>query len=138
MTALTIFLTFVLLVAVLAGAVWGALLMLRRLEFLEEEQRRANVSAIEDSQRFEKLFDEFTSRIEAAERRAAEAAQHRGQSVNYTQRSQMLRMIRRGHPPEHIASTLGVPPGQVKLLMKVAGALPDPARGGGKGERIDQ
>ena len=121
MTAITVFLTFLLLVVVLVAVAWGGFLVHRRMIFLEVEYRRICLAAVEDTQHFEKQFQELLIRIENAERRAADAAQHPSQSVNYTQRSQMLRMLRRGDPPEKVANALAVPLSQIRLLMKLPG-----------------
>lgn len=40
-------------------------------------------------------------------------------SMNFTKRSQVLRMYRRGESAEQIAATLGLPRGEVDLLLKV-------------------
>ena len=122
MTSITIFLTFLLLVIVLVGVAWGGFLVHRRLSFLEAEYGRNRVAALQDAQRFDQRTGELALRIEAAERRAADALQRPFQGVNYTQRSQMLRMIRRGDSAGHIASALGVPLSQVRLLMKLPAA----------------
>ena len=80
--------------------------------------------------RFEKARDQLDRIVYGliAERRASEALQRPLQSMNYTQRSQMLRMIRRGDGAEQIAATLGVPVNQVRLLMKLPGARSEAAR----------
>jgi hypothetical protein len=39
--------------------------------------------------------------------------------INLSRRSQALRLHRRGETPEQIASSLGVPTGEVRLLLKV-------------------
>lgn len=67
-------------------------------------------------------------RLESLETRASDFQQHPLQSVNYTQRSQMLRMVRRGDSAEQISSTLGVPSSQIKLLMKLPGVGPAVAK----------
>jgi hypothetical protein len=136
MPAFTIFLTFVLLLAVLAAGTWTATLLSKRLAVLEEEQRKNMLGAIEESHRLEQQIERLTARIEAAESRAEDAIQRPAQSINYTQRSQMLRMIRRGDSAEQISSALGVPPSQVRLLMKLPGVTvsPEPAR---KGQSAD-
>jgi hypothetical protein len=136
MTAFTIFLTFLLLLLILAVGSWAALLVHQRLEFLGAEQNRINLAAIEDSRRFEKLVDELTTRQEATERRAAEADQRPVLSVNYTQRSQMLRMVRRGDSAEQIAANLGVPLSQIRLLMKLPAASSGAV--GGRGQPVGQ
>ena len=121
MIAIPIFLTLLLLFAVLAAGAWGGFLAHGRLAFLEAECRRLRLAAVEDGQQFERWHSELTSRLEAAEQRAADAQQRPFQSVNYSQRSQMLRMIRRGDAAPQIANTLGVPLSQVRLLMKLPG-----------------
>jgi len=121
--------TFLLLLVIVAAGAWGAMLIRRRLTYLEEEQRRVKLASVEDSQDHEKQIAELTARIETIERRAAESAQHPVRSINYTQRSQMLRMIRRGDSADQIGSTLGVPVSQVRLLMKLPGMAAEAARG---------
>jgi len=129
MTAITIFAILLLLLTILAFGSWGALSIHRRLVFLEREYHRAQLEAIADGQRLEKEILDLTARIEAAERFAGDANQRPLTSVNYTLRSQMLRMARRGDAAGQIASTLGVPLSQVRLLMKLPGAKPAPDGG---------
>lgn len=124
MTAITIFLTFLLLLAIMAAGAWAAYLTYRKLKCLEKEQRRINLAAIEDSNRSEKRVNEMALRLEVLERNASDASQRPAHSVNYTQRSQMLRMVRRGDSAEQVSSALGVPANQVRLLMKLPGAIP--------------
>ncbi len=121
--AITVFLTFLLFVLILAAGAWGGFLVHRRLNYLEGEYRRLNLASVEDTQQFEKQIEELTTRLESAERRAADSSQLPSQSVNYTQRSQMLRMLRRGDPPEIVASTLGIPVSQIRLLLKLPGVV---------------
>ena len=121
MTAITIFLTFLLLMLILAAGLWGGYLLHRRLSLLEGEYRRIRLSAVEDVQQLDQKIQEMGTRIESAESRLNDAGQRPGSSVNYTQRSQMLRKIRRGETAEQISSTLGVPVSQVRLLMKLPG-----------------
>ena len=121
MAAITVFVTFLLLFVVLVAVAWGGYLLHRRMIFLEGEYQRMRLTSVEDTQQFEKQVQELAVRIDAAETRAADASQRPLQSVNYTQRSQMLRMVRRGDAAEQIANTLGVPLSQVRLLMKLPG-----------------
>jgi hypothetical protein len=127
MTALAIFLTFLLLLAVLFAGGWGAFEFFRRLKFLESEARRLTLDGIDDSQKVERQFLELTNRLETAERRVADGLQRPLQSINYTQRSQVLRMIRRGDTDDLISNTLGIPLSHVRLLMKLPGLRPEAA-----------
>jgi len=43
--------------------------------------------------------------------------------MNLNRRSQALRLARRGESPEQIASRLGLPTGEVRLLLKIHGKL---------------
>ena len=124
MAAFTIFLTFLLLLAILGAGAWYAWLAHQRMNFLEGEYRRIRLAAVEDSQQFEKHLQELKLRLDNAEVHSADSSQRPYQSVNYTQRSQVLRMIRRGDAPEQISATLGVPMSQVRLLMKLPGLTP--------------
>ena len=128
MTAITVFITLLLVTGVLAAAVWCAFLYRGRLTVLEDEFRRQRLSAIQDAQQFEKEIHAVALRLESLETRASDFQQHPLQSVNYTQRSQMLRMVRRGDSAEQISSTLGVPSSQIKLLMKLPGVGPAVAK----------
>ena len=121
MAAFTIFLTFVLLLAILGAGGWYAWLVHRRMNFLEGEYRRIRLAAVEDSQQFEKQIQDLRQRFDAAESRSADSASRPYQSINYTQRSQILRMIRRGDASAQIATSLGVAISQVRLLMKLPG-----------------
>jgi len=55
--------------------------------------------------------------------------------MNLSRRSQALRLARRGESPEQIASRLGLPTGEVRLLLKIHGKLMQQAiaRPGGSG-----
>jgi hypothetical protein len=129
MISILVFITFLLLLAGLAGFAWAALRFHQRLSFLEEEYRRIRVTSVEDSQQWEKELGELAGRMELIERRAADTSQYPARSINYTQRSQVLRLIRRGDSADQIASTLGVPLGQVRLLMKLPGMSAEVSRG---------
>jgi hypothetical protein len=130
MPAFTIFLTFILLLVLLAAGAWSLMSLHRRIAFLEEEHRKDGLGAIEESHRFEQQLEGLTERIDAAELRADDRMQRLPQSLNYTQRSQMLRMIRRGDSAEQISGALGVPLSQARLLMKLPGINPEPSRKG--------
>ena len=121
MTAIAVFLTFLLLVTILASGAWLIHLGRCRLEFLEAEYRRIRIAAVEDTQNFEKQIQDLKLRLESVESRTSDLSQRPPHSINYTQRSQMLRMIRRGDSADQIAHTLGVPLSQVRLLMKLPG-----------------
>ena len=121
MAAITVFFTFLLLLAILAAGAWGGYELHRRTSFLEAEYRRIRLASVEDTQEFQKQIEALKSRLESHESRTAEATQRPAQSVNYTQRSQMLRMIRRGDEASQIANSLGVPLNQIRLLMKLPG-----------------
>jgi len=123
MTAITVFLTFLLLIVVLAAGAWAGYLVQGRMVFLEAEYHRIRLASVEESQLFEKKIENLGARLETVERRALDSSQGHSHSINYTQRSQMLRMLRRGDPPEQVASTLRVPLGQIRLLMKLPGVV---------------
>lgn len=128
MTAITAFITLLLLSVVLAAGIWCSCRHHYRLTLLEDEFRRQRLSAVQDAQQFERGLHGVALRLESIERRASDFQQHPLQSVNYTQRSQMLRMVRRGDSAEQISSTLGVPSSQIKLLMKLPGVGPTVAK----------
>ena len=50
--------------------------------------------------------------------------------MNLNRRSQALRLARRGESPEQIASRLGLPTGEVRLLLKIHGKLMQQALAG--------
>ncbi len=128
MTVITVLTTLIVLSAALAAGIWWAYRYHCRLTLVEYEFRRQRLSAVHDAQQFEKEIHGVTMRLEALERRASDFQQRPLQSVNYTQRSQMLRMVRRGDSAEQISSTLGVPLSQIKLLMKLPGIGPPIAK----------
>ncbi len=65
-------------------------------------------------------FENLEEQTEALRRQPAEAAPGVGRAaLNLTKRAQVLRMHRRGDPPERIASLLEVPRHEVDLLIKV-------------------
>ncbi|HEY3744407.1 MAG TPA: hypothetical protein VGL53_31405 [Bryobacteraceae bacterium] len=128
MAFFTIFVIFLLLLAILGLGSWIGLALHRRLSIVESENRRMRLAAIEDAQQSESLIDDLKTRIEAAERRASDSLQRPLQSINYSQRSQMLRMIRRGDSADQIASALEVSLSQVRLLMKLPGVAPESIR----------
>lgn len=128
MAVFTIVVIFLLLLTILGWGSWIGLAHHRRLSIVESENSRLRLAAIEDAQQFERQIDDLKNRIEAAEHRAADALQRPLQSINYSQRSQMLRMIRRGDAADQIASALGVSPSHVRLLMKLPGVAPESIR----------
>ncbi len=71
---------------------------------------------------------DFTLRLDAMNTRLHEAEERAGapaaatparRSVNLSKRSQVIRLARRGEPPETIAATLSLPRREVELLLKV-------------------
>jgi hypothetical protein len=59
------------------------------------------------------------SQIEELQRHAAGVPALPKPGLNLSKRSQVLRMHRRGEPPEQIAAELGVPSQEVDLLLKI-------------------
>ncbi len=65
-------------------------------------------------------LDAMNTRLQEAEQRAGTAVLPPGRrSVNLSKRSQVIRLSRRGEPPETIAATLNLPRREVELLLKV-------------------
>jgi hypothetical protein len=81
-----------------------------------------------DRDAWEAALEQHTRELEAvrAELRAAESRQPAWMpeppapaGLNVSKRNQALRMHRAGHTTEHIAECLGMPEGEVELLLKV-------------------
>ena len=117
--AVFIFLQFLILLALVIGGGVCVVLLYRRAQVLEDEIRRVNVSSIGDFQDVRRLTEEFGVRVDHLESTLASFQQNKSTSVNYTQRSQAIRLIRRGESAETITRTLGLPRSQVRLLMKL-------------------
>lgn len=65
-------------------------------------------------------LDAMNTRLQEAEQRAGTPALSPGRrSVNVGKRSQVIRLSRRGEPPETIAAMLNLPRREVELLLKV-------------------
>ena len=128
MAVFCLLLTLLVLLALLSAGLAAALHLRRRIEFLEAENRHLKLAAVEDAQQIENQIAGLTTRVEAAERRYADAIQRPLRSINYTQRSQILRMIRRGDAPRQIAEVSGAPLSHIKLMMKLPTAIHGPPR----------
>ena len=78
---------------------------------------RSRVSKLDFSLR----LDAMNTRLHEAEERASIPAAPfpARRSVNLSKRSQVIRLSRRGEPPETIAATLSLPRREVELLLKV-------------------
>ncbi len=102
----------------LAACLWMFFLLKREIaaaarHFAERQQELdATVSSLLTAN------DETSRRLQDAELRAADPAAIPGGAVNFSKRSQALRMHRRGDPPEQIAAVLGIPASEVRLLLK--------------------
>jgi hypothetical protein len=70
---------------------------------------------------FSLRLDAMNTRLHEAEERASTPAAPfpARRSVNLSKRSQVIRLSRRGEPPETIAATLNLPRREVELLLKV-------------------
>ena len=106
------------LVAIVCG---GTALLLARLAIGAARQTSAlgaNIQIGMDA--LTTRFESLEQQTEALRRQPAEASPDAGKTaLNLTKRAQVLRMHRRGDPPERIASLLEVPRPEVDLLIKV-------------------
>ena len=120
MTALTVIISFALVVSILLAGIVAALAVHRRLTFLESEYRQIKISSIVESQQIEKSLEQMQKQVDILELRPAPtAATPQLQSINYTQRSQILKMARRGSSAEQIASSFSIPLSHARLLVKL-------------------
>ena len=121
-----LFVQFLLLLALVVGAGAGGAYFHRRIGNQDEDIRGLNLASIGESQDLRRQLDGLASRLDAFEARLDSFQRPEAQSVNYRQRSQAIRLIRRGETAETISRTLGIPRGQVSLLMKVQKSVPLP------------
>jgi hypothetical protein len=98
-----------------AGAIVCLLVFLALKRELHE--LRSRVTRLD----FTLRLDAMNTRLKEAEERATApgAPVPARRSVNLSKRSQVVRLSRRGEPPETIATTLGLPRREVELLLKV-------------------
>lgn len=85
-------------------------------EFREGERRRLN--ELEEIRQFVRSLERRLER----EREEAELAGSRSlisNGMNFSKRSQALRLMRKGEDPERVAAALNLPTGEVQLLRKV-------------------
>lgn len=93
--------------------------------------RRAEPAIPAQTREFDRRLEEIEARAHAqAQAEIAAAATPAEPSavpvrpgMNLNRRSQALRLARRGESPEQIASRLGLPTGEVRLLLKIHGKL---------------
>lgn len=106
------------LVAIVCG---GTALLLARLAIGAARQTSALGASIQiGMDALATRFEGLELQTEELRRQPAEAPPDAGKTaLNLTKRAQVLRMHRRGDPPERIASLLEVPRPEVDLLIKV-------------------
>jgi DNA-binding NarL/FixJ family response regulator len=110
---------FLLLLALVIGAGAAGIALHRRIGYLDGDIRGVNLASIAESQDLRRQIEDLAARLDSMEAKLAGFQQRQLASVNYTQRSQAIRLIRRGETAESIARTLGVPRSQISLLMKL-------------------
>lgn len=109
--------------AAAAGAL--AVTLFRRLRIRQAEiETRTNKRQQTLHAELGRLRGEILSirtRAEESERRAAATStpRHLLTGLNVSHRTQALRLLRKGDPPEKVASILGVPKSEIELLAKV-------------------
>jgi len=104
----------------------GCLLLVMILE-LKRKQREAenrwNKRQMLLQSELGKLRGEITdlkTRLQEAEMRAElDTVASRPSGLNLNRRSQAIRLLRRGERPEQVSATLGMPPPEANLLLKV-------------------
>jgi hypothetical protein len=114
-----IFLQFFLLLILVIGGGLAWIGLYRRIQLLDEDLHRFDLASITEFQDLRRQVADFADRIDTAEAKLSSSGQRQALSVNYTQRSHAIRLIRRGESAEVIARTIGVPPNQIRLLMKL-------------------
>lgn len=99
----------------------GTALLMARLAFAAARQNAALGANLQSGlEAIAARFESLEQQHEALRRQPAEAAPDGGRAaLNLNKRAQVLRMHRRGDPPEQIASLLEVPRQEVDLLIKV-------------------
>ena len=97
-----------------AGAIVCALVFLAMKR--ELRRVRSRLTTLD----FTLRLDAMNTRLQEAEQRAGTPALPPGRrSVNLGRRSEVIRLSRRGEPPETIAAMLNLPRREVELLLKV-------------------
>lgn len=94
------------------------------------ERRRLAEAQQAEIQQLRSALEQLRQELEEAEKRLEQAAWPAGGPVggiNLNTRGQVLRLFRRGEKPEQIAATLGIPQGEVELLLKVHRTVITPA-----------
>ena len=107
-----------LILVLLAGAAVLYLAASRRFRELEEDNRQL----VAAQAALRKTLDSRIDRLEETVREfdtAPVPTASESNALSMQKRSQALKMIRRGEPPETVAATLGVPRNQIQLLLKV-------------------
>lgn len=98
----------------------GTALLMARLAIGAARQSAAVGANVQNGMRaLVARFENLEQLAEALRRQPAEVAPDPGAALNLNKRAQVLRMHRRGDPPEQIASLLEVPRQEVDLLIKV-------------------
>lgn len=102
----------------------SVLLFLHLKKLQEESQSRSNKRQQTIHSELGKLrgeVEDLRNRLEDAERNAASIPAPRNPlaGLNQAHRTQALRLMRKGESADKIAATLGVPRGEIDLLIKV-------------------
>ena len=123
------------LVAILMGESFLILLLLggslalylaasRRFRLLAVDGRRAAAGQAAVRRAFEDRLVRLEAGLRELESSPPLSAPTVGaNALSLQKRSQALKMIRRGEPPDTVAAALGVPRNQIQLLLKVQGLI---------------
>ena len=104
----------ILVAAGMLGCLWLFFALKRDLRISENRHRKEIEEVSEAIRGLERRWEHDREQAEVAGSRALIS-----NGMNFSKRSQALRMMRKGEDPERVAATLKLPAGEIQLLRKV-------------------
>jgi len=105
----------ILVAAGMLGCLWLFFALKRDLRISENRHRKEIEEVSEAIRGLERRWEHDREQAEVAGSRALIS-----NGMNFSKRSQALRMMRKGEDPERVAAALNLPAGEIQLLRKVS------------------
>lgn len=116
MSLLSALVTYLLLSLALAGCLAQFVLLKREIWKLQKKAEEERSGLLATVAQLEGRLNQLQDGVEA---QACFAGTAVGEGMNFSKRSRVLRMHRRGDRPDQIAATLALPQNEVDLVLKV-------------------
>jgi uncharacterized protein YlxW (UPF0749 family) len=111
-----------------AVAIGGAFLLFiavlelrRRQQEVEQRWNKRQMLLQSELGKLRGVLEDLQTRLQDVERRSElnEGNSSQMAGINLNRRTQAIRLLRRGERPEQVSATLGMPPPEAELLLKV-------------------